>query len=343
MQINDLTLRKLCRLYQYDISNESIIIFAFRGSYPLQCTGSGPDQAGNPEAVKTIFKKSVDYREPACSIGIWNTGTGEIAIFPGSTVPSLTYLHRNPDSTTHFNILCPGKYELKKGIHPRNVTGYQSHEALVMPGKGWVIRPELIKKPKKSAFNFNRVSYAVIFPGDNLHASHSEPLLQEKDKICPTPVMNKNFSSSGCLTIVGQPNEYVKHNYPFFWNYWEQFMLLIRYYSSAEHYVLLLFSFSDLINIDQSDSNVILRYGSKGLYVADLQERLSKISDSISNLRYYKGKINGLMKADTVIAWLKFMKDYSPDNIKGEVNYNEFMALTKHFIFTFKRYRHVIN
>lgn len=342
MQISDLTLRNLCRKYQFDISGESVVIFAFRGSWPLQSTGLMPDQAVRQETLKTIFRKRVNFREAACSIGIWNTGTREIAIFPGSTVPSLNYLHQNPESATHFNILCPGKYKLRRGIHPRDVNGYQRHEALIMPGKGWVMRPELERKPKKSTFNFNQVSYDVIFPGDNLHASRSEPLLLEEDKTGNSAIIDQNFSSSGCLTIIGQPAEYVKNNFPFSLNYWEQFIHLIRYYASVEYYTLLLFDFSDLDSIGQSDGNLILRYGSQGSSVTDLQERLSEISGSKTDKPYYQGKIDGFMKADTVIAWLRFMKDYSPDSIQGEINYQEFIANTRHFIFTFKHYKHVI-
>jgi len=342
MQINDFILKSLCRRYYYDISRESIIIFAFRGSYPLQSLGSDPCQAGIPEKVKKIVSKKINYKKASCTIVIWYPGSGDIALFPGSTVPSLTYMHQNPDTADHFNILCPGKYEYVRGIHPRKIAGYQRHEALIMPGKGWIMRPELIRKQGKSIFNFNEVQYDVVLPGDNLHASRAEPYMPVAGKTDKKSLINRNYSSSGCLTIIGQPEQYVRHRHSHCWNFWEQFMQLIKSSSSDRNYTLILFNFSDLINSDNDRERTILRYGSQGSPVYELQQKLSKIYSAATNSVYFTGKHDGIFQADTAKAWLRFMKDHSPDSVKGEADLPVFRSKTNHFIFTIKHYEHVI-
>jgi hypothetical protein len=342
MQISDLILKSLCRRYYYDISRESIIIFAFRGSYPLQSLGSDPYKACIPEKIKTIVSKKINYKKAACTIGVWCPGSGDIALFPGSTVPSLIYMHKNPDTADHFNILCPGKYEYVRGTHPRNIEGYQRHEAFIMPGYGWIMRPQIIRKPGKSLFNFNEVQYNVILPGDNLHASRAEPYLPVAGKNDKKSLINRNFSSSGCLTIIGQPEQYVRNRHSNWWNSWEQFMQLVKSSSSDRNYSLILFNFCDLINSNNNRERIILRYGSQGSRVFELQQKLSKIYSAVTNSVYFTGKHDGIFQADTARAWLRFMKDHSPDSIKGEADLREFRSKTNHFIFTIKHYEHVI-
>ncbi|MDD4108963.1 MAG: hypothetical protein PHH93_09605, partial [Prolixibacteraceae bacterium] len=180
--------------------------------------------------------------------------------------------------------------------------------------------------------------YHIIFPGDNLHASRTEPHLS----IDNTPVINSNFSSSGCLTVTGQPEEYVRSSYSFFWNSWEQFMKLLVSSSSKQKYTLLLFNFSDLTGIGKNGQHTILRFGSQGSQVTELQSILSEIYSTKTDSPYYTGSHDGLLEADTARAWLRFMNDYSPGSIKGETDINEFRSKTSHFIFTIKRYEHVI-
>jgi hypothetical protein len=343
MQINEFILKSHCRKFNYDISGEPLVIFAIRGSYPLQSYENNPRQSGNPEKVKSVIKTNLSYKETACSIGIWLTLSGEIALFPGSTVPSLNYLHQNPGSVKHFNILCPGKYRLVRGIHPRNVAGYQRHEALIMPGEGWIMKPGLIRKQTGAAFNFKAVGYDVAFAGDNIHASRSEPCIPDTGATGINPVVNKKYSSSGCITIIGQPEEYVRSKFSFFWNSWEQFMQLIDSFPKINSYSFLLFSYSDLTSDEEYGNRHILRYGSQGLLITELQKKLSEIYCIETNRAYYAGEPNGLMQSGTVKSYLNFMKDYSPGRLAGEADIDEFRILTGHFIFKLKNYRYAVN
>lgn len=342
MLITGSTLFGLCRKFSYDISDESNLVFAIRGCLPLQLVETDPSGAGIPAKIKGITRRQIDYKEASCTIGLWNCATGDLALFPGSTVPSLHYLHAHPASDKHFNILCPGKYKLVRGIHPRKKSGYQRHNALIMPGTGWIMRPARIRKKVQTTFDFGSVEYRVAYPGDSLHASRTEPHTVTLESGVIT-VMSRSFSSSGCLTILGQPAQYVNGEYPFFWNAWEQFMQLLTTSFSGSACTLLLFDYSDFVDSADDNAHGNLRYGSSGIHVEELQLKLSEIISSGENRQYYSGKITGLIEGETADAYLRFMYDYSPGHVTGEVRFEKFRSLTGHFLFKHKHYRHVIN
>lgn len=335
-------MKKLCRKFSFDVPNDATIIFAIRGSFPLQVQQNKMLHAGFPEKEKYVIRKKVDYKDAACTIGIWNLVSGKISLFPASTVPSLEYLHQNRGAEKYFNILYPGKYRFIKGIHPRSKTRFQRHEALLMPGEGWIMKPGLIRKSGRTGFDFTDVKYDVVYPGDNLHASRWEPESEEALAGDCTSV-KRSFSSSGCLTVAGQPKEYVRSNYTRFWNSWEQFIQCFQSSPAGTDYSLLLFNYSDLVNIEEPVQRNILRYGSQNAMVTELQKQLSEIHNGNYNRAYYTGKHDGVMQAETVKAYIRFMYDFSPGKISGEADFYTFNSLTRHFIFKFNQYQHVIN
>ena len=132
MKIDSSTLSALCDEFCYVTGEDKIIIFGVRGSLPLDAQkGDFDATSGFRDGYETGYMK-LNYRTSRCTIGLWDKENQKIALFPGSTVPSKQYLLRNKAALKTFNILSPGKYELKKGIHPREKNAFQRHEALLM-------------------------------------------------------------------------------------------------------------------------------------------------------------------------------------------------------------------
>ncbi len=345
MNITNSILRNLCEAFHFDLKSEKVVLFAIRGALPKVCFSKMADFLGKPENGHHIKRKKIDFRTFGCTIGIWWTGSGKIAMFPGSTVPSLDYLHRCPETVLHFNTLCPGKYKLEKGIHPKKHSGFQRHEALLMMEEGWILRPEVIRKPSKSAFNFNEITYSIAYPGDNLHASRTEPVQLTDNENGYNSFLKKPFSSSGCITIAGQPKEYVSNNNAgFFWNSWEQFIEIINSMpQNNAAFSFLLFDFNDLKELNSGQTRHILRYGSSGREILKLQKCLSQLYSARLNRFYFMGEPDGVFQSASAHSYLEFMKDYAPQNINGEVDLSEFINKTKHFVFTLKNKENAIN
>ena len=334
MKIDDACIRMACATYSFTVSDSAMVIIAIRGCFPELCSDGYAETAVTPGNYKIVIPKPVDYKTASCTIGVWLTASKEIALFPGSTVPSLHYLHAFPESVRHFNILCPGKYTFERGIHPRRIAGYERHEALLMVDQGWVVIPKVIRNAIESSFDFNRCTYNIMYARDNLHASRTESL----------DIFNCHYSSSGCLNIVGQPLQYVRNKaFPFSFNYWEQFMQLVNSCSAIDdHMPLLLFNYADFDCHEKNAGGLILRYGSEGVHVMELQEKLSQIYTNKNGL-YYTASIDGKLLASTAEAYLQFMKDYYSRKIAGEANLQFFNTLTSHFKYKSKYQNYVIN
>ena len=338
VKIDDSSVRKVCEKYSFSISDSATVIVAVRGCLPEQSFSRQAEKAGTPEKYKLLVPKLVDYRTASCTIGLWLRETREIALFPGSTVPSLHSIHAFPESVKHFNILCPGKYEFVRGIHPRRSKGYERHDALLMAEQGWVVIPKVIHTDSESLFDFSRTRYHIMYARDNLHASRTEPCDLTQNRF------DYRYSSTGCLSIIGQPQQYVRNkSYPYFWNCWEQFMQIINYYTSSnERIPLLLFNHSDFDLPEKYDDGSILRYGSEGAKVLEIQEKLSQIY-TLNNGLYYTFSMDGKFLSATAQAYLQFIKDYMPDKVAGEANLQVFNTLTKHFKYQSKNINYVIN
>ena len=338
VRIDESSVQKLIEKYSFSVPDSAMVIVAIRGCLPELCLRRDAEKSGVPEEYKVIMPKHIDYRTTSCTIGVWFKEIKEIALFPGSTVPSLDYLHAFPESVKHFNILCPGKYEFERGVHPRRSSAQERHHALIMQEQGWVAIPKVIRKADESFFDFSRMRYEIMYARDNIHASRTEPFALTQNMFnCP-------YSSSGCLSIIGQPKQYIRNGeFPFFWNFWEQFMNLINCFSSINDRIpLLLFDYSDFAIQEKKEDGSILRYGSEGGLVAEIQEKLSQIS-KINNEYYYTDSIDGKFLASTAHAYLQFMKDYLPDKIAGEANLYVFHSHTRHFKYKSKIKYYVIH
>jgi hypothetical protein len=320
MNIEGSILTELCNFFHFPIEEE-IILFAFRGCLPENVSGESIEKF-------TAFKNSyclksipVNYLTPRCTIGIWNRTSDQIALYPGSTLPSKDYVVRNPSCISTLNVLCPGSYRLRKGMHPRNENGFQPHKALLMDGLGLVGLPNVAIN---SAIGFNsRISnYNVIYPGDNLHAARTEPFPKFYSSL-----LGLRYSSSGCITIAGQPSEYLKYNHQNNgWNAWDSFINTVSDFIQ-DSFTFLLFNHNDL----KMKSRKTIRYGSKQTEVGQIQHLLSHTISTYSGGFYFSGDIDCCFSGNTAHSYLKFCREYSSSRPSWEIDFQDFSDKTKHF------------
>ncbi|MHA4844616.1 hypothetical protein ACX0G7_10650 [Flavitalea antarctica] len=327
MKMHGTLMRGLSALYQYPLRDKHII-FGIRGCLPKAALAGDFSAIGKYDLSHELEMVTTNFKTPRCTIGFWNTTTDKLSIFPGSTLPSKPCLFSNISSLDTFNILCPGNYVLTRGIHPRSA-GFQNHDAFLMDGFGIVKIPSVIKRRTTLSFDLSKSRYCVLQPGDNLHAGRTEPA-NSNDRFAE--LMRLNYSSSGCITIAGQPAAFVKGDRPDArWNCWENFMRLLNGQAgNSIHFNFFLFNFSDLQKIASATNH--LRFGSEGEDVARVQKTLSVIKDSRTGNSYYNNTISSVFDRDTAVAVLRFKEDFTAKKPGYELRLRTFYRYAKHFI-----------
>ncbi|MGC3946432.1 MAG: hypothetical protein QM762_18240 [Chryseolinea sp.] len=322
MKISGTVLKQLCDTFHFPIENDPAVLFAFRGCLPSDVHQSVTKDSILFRNSDEVNRTRVNYNNPRCTIGIWDRVADKIALFPGSTLPSKDYVRRHPSSVSSLNVLCPGCYHLRKGIHPRNERGFQPHSALLMDGFGIVGIPHV---NEKTGFSSRIATYDVVRPGDNLHAGRMEPLLNVYSS-----VLNLKYSSSGCITVVGQPAEYLQYNHRHTaWNSWTTF-IESEILTNQKNFHFLLFNFDDLNATTVSKSNLI-RYGSKRHEVSEIQYLLGGIVNANTGKLYYSGDLHCSFSDITAVSYFTFFKDYFSSIPGWEIQPQSFFTKTKHF------------
>jgi hypothetical protein len=325
MNIEGSVLNELCDAFHFPIEKDPIILFAFRGCLPKDHEKDNINHSIHFKSADQLKRVPVNYLNPRCTIGIWNRLTDKIALFPGSTLPSKDYVKRHPSCVSTLNVLCPGCYQLRKGIHPRNEQGFQPHNALLMDGFGIVGRPHISKASASIGFSSRIANYDVDRPGDNLHAGRMEPMSKFYSSL-----LNLKYSSSGCITVVGQPEEYLKYDHHHTaWNSWTTFIESVSL-TEQKNFTFLLFNFDNRKRKSVS-KNKTIRYGTKQSEVGDIQYLLSKIVNSNTGQSYYSGDLDCSFSDQTAVSYFKFCKDYFSSKAEWEIQPQIFFNKTKHF------------
>lgn len=332
MRLNADILSELCTYFNYPVSGTGYAVFAIRGSLPEATLKGDFSDAARWQHEHTMQRTILNYTTARCTIGLWNINSRKIALFSGSTLPSLHYLYHNPSALDTYNILAPGAYKLRKGIHPRS-SNYQKHEALLMDGYGMAAIPQIIRGKKSFRFSKQHITYKVLLPGDNLHAARTEPSPgNDLSAICQE-ILKLKYSSSGCITITGQPIEYLNYSWSdYTWNSWETFRKYIQEYITTPSTDFLLFSYGDLKSIRQKHIPAPLRYGSECSQVVQLQQFLNKVNEYSSGAPYYNGSADGLFTNDTAAATLRFCSDFTGGIARPEIYLDKLKYKTQHFI-----------
>jgi len=332
MIIKSDTIAKLCNFYQYRLKAKELVIFAIRGCLPVATLSGNFNCITSFHSSHQLIGVKPNYQTARCTIGLWDQQRQKVAVFPGSTLPSKKYLFSNITSVETFNILCPGKYELRKGVHPRN-GGFQQHDALLMDGYAIVKIPKVERLLTTIKFS-GKHKYSVLLPGDNLHAARTEPTMMS-DTAC-TEMLMFNYSSSGCITIAGQPAAYVKNGQPYAeWNYWQHFISVLQKESGNQtHYDFVLFDHSDF-KLPQTNRHLSVRYGSESKQVENIQFLLNSIINSTTGLAYYSHEITNKLGRLAAEAYLNFDRDFNKREGSPEIKLQQFFKQTKHFYSSF--------
>ena len=229
MKISGTILSNICRNFFYEIGEDRLVLFGIRGGLPNAVLRGNPEVCAEPNKEHGIKSSRLNYSTSRCTVGIWNRQTDQVSLFPGSTVPSVKYLFDNRQALQHFNMLLPGKYELSRGLHPREKDGFQRHDAFLMNEFGHVSIPSVRITKRRLYFNFDIKEEKILLPGDNLHAGRIEPQgdFKNSEEKC-LAALHMPFSGSGCITVAGQPTEYLSR--PPNIGEWKQLGQIYAYY-----------------------------------------------------------------------------------------------------------------
>lgn len=330
MVINNFILSQLTKAFNYELKNSPVIVFAVRGALPSTALGGDFSAAGAFAIQHSLTPARLTFAGAGCTIGLWRKADGCIAVFPGSTLPSSAYLDANPEKIATCNILCPGHYLLRKGIHPRS-SSFERHEALLMDDYALSRIPKFKDRGAAKLLLRGKTEYRVILAGDNLHAARNEPRTTNEDSNSSClDMLQQGYSSSGCITICGQPVQYLKNKYnDTSWNCWQQFQNLLQDVQFVGNFSFLLFEAADFIKMP--DNNPGIRYGSSGSAVLTLQHLLANIINLQTGQPYYSGSLNSQFTHDSVTAALELVDALGIAEPKHTVNLSHLLNKTRCF------------
>jgi len=279
--ITDALLRHLCRLSAYPINENEMLFFGLRGCVPVNPN----DQTWGK--TRTVNGAPLNYRNPRCVLGQWLLKTGEIAVFPGSTVPTAKYVEaavKNEGAGT--NQLFTGRYGFEKGIHKAGTA--TGHRAFRQIGSRIFLRTADDPIYELS----DRVDTGN--PCDNLHAAYGEGL-------------SGTYSSAGCQVVCGTPKcDNFSDSGP-----WVVFRDN-AYKLSQNKFNYLLFDASETDRWDDdppASGELKIRCGShESALPAGQEQAIRNIQTKLKEAGFYTGTVDGDFGANSALAAIKFQR-----------------------------------
>jgi lysozyme family protein len=243
----------------YAIPAKGMIFFGVRGLSP-----DHPFENTFAQSQPAHFS-AYDFRRMRCTLGQWKVETNEVAVFPGSTVPSLpniTNAKANGGSGT--NLLMPGRFEHERGMHkPGKSSGHRAfRQASFQPV--WRTADNL-DYDLKDRLDFG--SGPGDFVWDNIHCAYYD-----------NP--ETGYSSAGCQVICGLPQSPSRNMAPET-GPWRAF-IDSAYGTKQTRFVYLLFTAEELSSVDKVDDTAlkqVVRFGSSGALAKKVQQALVNQGD----------------------------------------------------------------
>jgi lysozyme family protein len=281
-------LTRAARRNGYAIPTDGMIFFGIRGFRP----DSPFDNAFSNS--RTGRFSSIDFLKMNCTIGQWKVATDEIALFPGSTVPSRGSIENSRrKGGIGTNMLMLGRFEHERGIHKPNKRGQHRafRQATFFPVWRTVdnLTYDLADKADFGGEN-------GTFVWDNIHSAYYDDL--------------GRYSSAGCQVVCGlpeQPGRSQSETGP-----WRTF-INNAYGIKQKRFVYLLFSAEELAFLEATQNPTqVVRFGSTGPLAREVQNKmierglLQKKADgnfgraSLSALMTFQTKLLGSKAADGV-------------------------------------------
>lgn len=184
-------LERLARRNNFEIPGEDLVFFGLRGLLPV-------DISGTPFAASHVLRSAdIDNVRMRCTIGQLRTQDHGIAVFPGSTVPSMPNIQNaRANRGVGANMLMLGRYKYERGVHKLGLrSGHRAfRQAIFFPV--WRTTDDL-------DYDLNDVAdLDGGFVYDNLHCAYHDNL----DRA--------GFSSAGCQVVCGHPSSPARGNRP---------------------------------------------------------------------------------------------------------------------------------
>jgi len=249
--LTDKILRRICTVNSFSIPQDEMVFLGFRGMLPVNPEDHTFRTEQNVEVI------DVNYINPRCTLGQWLPAKKAIALFPGSTVPHMTYVKESILKNGYgANQLMTGYYsDYRKGIHkPGTPT---AHDAFRQ------IDSHPIRRSSDDNDYDNDDPVEFMNPYDNIHAGWC------------MGVNATYYSSKGCQVLVGYPQCKKRENKPATgpWKVFKKNAYDLKQFS----FVYILLDGREASRIDSAGSSTVparLRFGSKGDLVGKLQSAL---------------------------------------------------------------------
>ena len=286
-------LHRICKINSFPVASDEMVLFALRGCLPAT------EESQTFGREHEIVPAQLDYIHPRCTFGQWRPAKEEFALFPGSTVPHLSYVKNvNMATGRGANQLMTGYYnDYRKGAHKAGKpTGHEAFRQV----EG---RPLSRTTDDYDFDTDDRVDFET--PPDNLHAAWCMSVHHDK------------YASAGCQVVVGYPKCPQRGDLPDV-GPWKAFKEN-AYAESQDSFGYFLLESLHAQRVALSSGAPIgarLRFGSKSALVSELQERLKAEG-------FYEGRIDQSFGARTLRAVLAFQSSAiatdADDGIVGHI------------------------
>ncbi|MGH2341434.1 peptidoglycan-binding domain-containing protein [Segnochrobactraceae bacterium EtOH-i3] len=255
--IDHTVLTNLFRRNNFRIPGGPLVFFGIRGALPI-------DYSGTPfKQQQTLRFTNIDNQHMRCTIGQWHPGDKTLAVFPGSTVPSVYNIKKAyAKGGIGANMLMLGLYEYARGVHKPGSPG--AHRAF-RQNKFFPVWRTSDDLDFDLSDRVDLGSSSGSYFWDNLHCAYHDNL------------ETSGFSSAGCQVVCGQPMSPHRSNKPET-GPWKLFVEN-AYSRSGDQKIFSygLFSAAETrMTADSPGTEILqsLRFGSTGKLVEQLQKKL---------------------------------------------------------------------
>ncbi|MBE1710918.1 MULTISPECIES: glycosyl hydrolase 108 family protein [Mesorhizobium] len=280
----------------YAVPAKGLVFFGIRGLSP-----DHPFENTFAQSQPAHFS-AYDFRRMRCTLGQWKVETGEVALFPGSTVPSLPNItSAQARGGIGTNLLMPGRFEHERGTHKAGKPG--AHRAFRQASFQPVWRTaDNLDYDLQDRLDFGSSSGDFVW--DNIHSAYYD-----------NPEVG--YSSAGCQVVCGLPQS-PKRNMAPETGPWRAF-IDSAHGTSQTRFVYLLFTAEELSSVDKVDDTVlkqVVRFGSSGALARKVQQALVKQGD-------LQGTPDGAFGRLSLMALVNFQKRQfgagAADGVCGEI------------------------
>jgi hypothetical protein len=300
--ISGRTFKRLLAFNRFSVLEDTKVVFALRG-----CTIDASVTTYVPTiTVREVEPNHIDNR---CVMGVWDRSSDKLVAFQASTVPNWEYMERyRQDHSKRANMQSTGRFELVVGTHrPKSKQRVQG--ALRNNAEMVVLRTQ------DNLSYTTRDVWDKTVPANNIHPG----IVAVNTGSSTTP----DYSSAGCQTIPGNSANDVPSGE---WAAFRGALGLNNTSPTADDgrkFPYVLFTGREArLAMGGTPALERLRHGSRGDDVRKLQEALAR-----HPRKFYTGKADGALGAETVLSFIKFQKDRDKGAADGIVTPSDASAL----------------